>query len=886
MKLNPNLNKKKTYSIIAMFLMIAMIIPIAALPNSAAHNPSVNYKVWVYAAAAPDVIGVGQEALITFWCGTVMPTASTDSRYGDRWIFYLDITSPSGVNQTLGPLTSDPVGGSYTLFTPTEEGNYTIVARMPAYTLTGLPSANGLPIASDNVNDTYGPATSDPVNLKAQRDPIAAWTETPLPNDYWTRPIYSANRDWYTLSANWLSGAQIILAPNTKYNMGPGPESSHILWSRPYFAGGLMDEDYGNIGYQTMHYGGISISSMIILNGKIIVSDRNTAHGNNGWWVIDLYSGKTMAQYNNTVMPSFASIYNYESPNQHGGFSYLWRTSGVTLPTGSITGSGMSTWECLDGYTFDTITKIANVSTGGTQVYGQDGSILYYNIPTSGGKQYLTIWNSSAIPSELLGATGTNYWQWRPQQYAVHDGRQAFSLNITLDGQGGRSLPVQGTIRWVREGIDVVGGTTGSNDGTTIVKGNFWALNLDPTKGAIGSLLWNETYTPPAAASTLVYAGSRPGMMYESMSVEDGVFIYRQDMTRQYWGFDLKTGQQLWESEPESQMQFYGLSSADCCAVYDHKFFSYGYGGQVTAYNITTGQVVWKYTAENQGFESPYGNYPVGIAAIADGKLYLTSSEHSPTQPLWRGSDLRCINATDGTEVWKILHWSAGMAAGTGVYIADGRVLSLDSYDNYLYCYGQGKSGTTVSAPQIDITLGNSVTLTGTVTDQTPSGKLNENYAVPSLTQAQGVGEDFSLKGTPAISEDSMQAWMEYLFKQQPKPTTATGVPVSLDAYDPNGNYIHIGDTTSDLTGVYGLDWTPQVPGTYQIIATFHGSTSYGASSAQTYMSVSNAVPTQSPYPVITLPPTETYILATGIAIIIAIAIGFAITIIVLRKRP
>ena len=883
MKLSKNLTKKKTYSIIALFLMLAMIIPIAALPNAAAHNPSVNYKVWVYSAAAPNVIGVNQQTLITFWCNQIMPTAAADSRYGDRWIFYLDITTPSGANQTLGPYTSDPVGGSYIMYTPTETGNYTIVARMPQYTLTGLPSADGKPIPNDNINDTYGPASSDPVTLTVQQEPIQEWTETPLPNDYWTRPIYSANRDWYTLSANWLSGAAINIAPNTKYNAGPGPESPHILWSRPYFAGGLMDVTYNDTGYETMHYGGLSISSMIILNGKILVSDRNTAHGNNGWWVIDLYSGKTMAQYNDTVMPSFASIYNYDSPNQHGGFSYLWRTSGVTLPAGSNTASG-SAWECLDGYTFDTITKIANVSTGGFQVYGHDGSILYYNIPTSGSKQFLTVWNSSAIPSELLGTTGTNYWQWRPQQYAVHDGRQAFSLNVTLDGQGGRSLPVQGSIKWVREGIDVVGGTNGNSTGDTDTAGNLWALNLDPNKGVVGALLWNITFTPPKASSILAF-GSRPGMMFESFSVDDGIFIFRQDLTRQYWGYSMDTGQQLWVTQPESQMQFYGLSTADDTAIYNHMFFSYGYGGEVNAYNITTGEKLWTYVAQSQGFESPYGNYPVGIAAIADGKLYLDSSEHSPTQPLWRGSDLRCVNATDGTEIWKILHWGAGMAAGTDIFIADGRLLSLDSYDNYLYCYGQGSSGTTVSAPQTDITLGNSVTLTGTVTDQTPSGKLNENYAVPSLTQAQGVGEDFVLKGTPAVSEGSMQAWMEYMFKQQAKPTNATGVPVSLDAYDPNGNYIHIGDTTSDITGAYGFDWTPQIPGTYQIIATFHGSTSYGASSAQTYMSVSNAAPTTSPYPEITLPPTETYVLAAAIAIILVIVIGFAVTILVLRKR-
>ncbi len=134
---------------------------------------------------------------------------------------------------------------------------------------------------------------------------------------------------------------------------------------------------------------------------------------------------------------------------------------------------------------------------------------------------------------------------------AVHDGRQAFSLNVTLDGQGGRSLPVQGTIKWVREGIDVVGGTT-----ETARKhrhaGNLWALNLDPNKGVVGSLLWNITFTPPKASSILAVR-SRPGMMYETMSVNDGVFIFRQDLTRQYWGFNMKTGQQLWVTQPETK---------------------------------------------------------------------------------------------------------------------------------------------------------------------------------------------------------------------------------------------------------------------------------------------------------------------------------------------
>ncbi len=188
-----------------------------------------------------------------------------------------------------------------------------------------------------------------------------------------------------------------------------------------------------------------------------------------------------------------------------------------------------------------------------------------------------------------------------------------------------------------------------------------------------------------------------------------------------------------------------------------------------------------------------------------------------------------------------------------------------------IYCYGKGPSATTVSAPQLNPALGSSVTLTGTVTDQSPYGRRDING-----------GMAYALKGTPAIADSSMDAWMEYIYHQRPMPTDATGVSVSLDTIDPNGNFVHIGDTTSDMYGNFGFSYTPDVPGTYQIIASFAGSNSYGPSSQSTYLTVGEAAATASPYPVTTLPPTETYVLGIGIAIIIAIAIS---TLLILRKR-
>ena len=95
-----------------------------------------------------------------------------------------------------------------------------------------------------------------------------------------------------------------------------------------------------------------------------------------------------------------------------------------------------------------------------------------------------------------------------------------------------------------------------------------------------------------------------------------------------------------------------------------------------------------------------------------------------------------------------------------------------------------------VSAPQTAITKGGSVVLTGTVLDMSP--------AQPS---------------TPCVSKDSMGPWMEYIHLQHPIPANTTGVPVSLDAVDPNNNYIHIGDVTTDMTGTFGFVWTPRFQG-------------------------------------------------------------------------
>jgi hypothetical protein len=337
----------------------------------------------------------------------------------------------------------------------------------------------------------------------------------------------------------------------------------------------------------------------------------------------------------------------------------------------------------------------------------------------------------------------------------------------------------------------------------------------------------------------------------EAYDADSGIFVISCKETMQKWGYDIETGNLVWgPSEAEGDYNVYGQSND----VAYGKILGDGYAGHLYCYDITTGERLWDYEAEGIGYESPYGNYPLSIGAIADEKVYVYSSEHSPTTPLWRGSYLRCIDVNSGEELWKVLNFVSGMA------LADGRIVAGDWYDQMMYCYGKGPSATTVEAPDLAVPFGEAFMIKGTVTDQSPASP-----------------------GTAAIADEYMDEWTEYLHKGQPKPAHAVGVSVKLTCYDPNGNYQDIGTTTVDQMGNFGLSWMPPVPGDYWLMAEFEGTESYGSSSASTYFTV-GAEPEATPPPATPPPPppTETYIAGSTVAIIAAIVV---LAILLLRKR-
>jgi hypothetical protein len=127
---------------------------------------------------------------------------------------------------------------------------------------------------------------------------------------------------------------------------------------------------------------------------------------------------------------------------------------------------------------------------------------------------------------------------------------------------------------------------------------------------------------------------------------------------------------------------------------------------------------------------------------------------------------------------------------------------------------------------------------------------------------------------------------MKYVYQQFERPVDATGVEVVVEVLDPNNNFYEVGRATSDLSGMYSLAFTPEVPGKYTVISSFEGSAGYYGSFAETAVNVEEA-PATTPEPT---PPSSTstadlYLVPGIVGIIVAIAVVGAVIVLMLRKR-
>jgi hypothetical protein len=178
----------------------------------------------------------------------------------------------------------------------------------------------------------------------------------------------------------------------------------------------------------------------------------------------------------------------------------------------------------------------------------------------------------------------------------------------------------------------------------------------------------------------------------------------------------------------------------------------------------------------------------------------------------------------------------------------------------------------TVNAPSVGVTTATAVTISGSI------------YDLSSGAAQEAVKARFP-NGLPAVSDDSMTPWMEYVYMQQEKPTNTTGVPIVVSVVDSNGNHRTVGTTTSDASGKWALTWTPDIEGDYKIIANFAGSESYYGSSDEAFFTAATPASTSTAAPAFNAEPIQSYVIGVGVAIIVVIAIVGALILLTLRKK-
>jgi hypothetical protein len=887
---------------ISILLIVSMAASILLLPNTAAHTPPwTDMPTFAHIYATIDPIGVGQrEPVYTF----VTPTypdelVSNDYRFHN---YKLVITAPDGTQSTQTVETVwDTTSNQIFYFTPDQVGIYNLTFIFPGQKVNDYSHSP----TSAYINDTFIASTAT-TTLTVQQDQIEPLPMSPLPAEFWTRPIFGENSMWWSISSNWLGtgmpGYGGSNGPNQR-QFAPdavGSQTAHIMWTKIEgqvggVVGGLHSTDPGDTYFEGTAYSQRYVNP-IIVNGRIYYKEPLSLTGTAGPLVcVDLVTGETIWSRTDLPAMSFAYIQDMDTPDYHG-------TRPAYLCTSNFA-------NVFDAYTGNTVFNVSSVPTG-TTVIGPTGEqiryILYNNGTTSNPDYYLCSWNSSrfwspavmgalnlqntqttitttnvtttqyvnGVAQTIITPTNTSTTFVNASRSSMYDWLNPTTQNQSIswrNNQGGSPSvlgAIYGDILLCRNGSTPSLGYSAS----TPTYYTYFGVNLNASKGTVGSVLWwNNVNWPAGNITTVSYAGLD----------ESGYFCESYRQTQQFVFFNLRTGAFIKISDPQPALDYYGSNGPGSLSnvIAYGRCYSSAYSGVLYCYDMSTGNVLWTYgngntpgNHTNSGFQVP-GPYPTFINAIGNGVVYTITSEHTFETPIYKGALNRAINATDGTEIWT-LPSATGEFSGPSLAIADGYTNFFNSYDHQVYTLGRGPSATTVQAGPKSSTLGGNVIIEGTVTDVSSGTKQTEQAA--RFTQ-----------GVPVAADSVMADWMSYVYQQQPLPSTFKGVEVGISVVDANGNYRNIGTATTDSKGNFNLVWKPDIPGTYQVIAAFGGTNGYWPSYQETVFNVIDAPATATPAPTAAPSMADQYFLPMSTAIIVAIVvIGALLALLMLRKRP
>jgi hypothetical protein len=865
MQVQKNHVKKRAYTAITILLLLAMIIPLASLPISTAHTPAWQIPTYAYLETPINPVGVGQTAYVYMWLDKTISGALMASNNVRFHNFKLTITAPDGsVSTKTWDIVQDTTSSQSYIFSPDQVGTYNFTFDFPGqvYTYNTVNTPGLAATSAVYENDTYLASSATCTLTVTQEPTTSASGGIPMPIEYWTRPIFGENDQWWSITSNWLgnSGSANQGYGNVYQGDAIGSQTSHIMWTKSIQDGGVVGGDQFEIQGVTYFEGTAynnRYTNPIILAGKIYYTEPVSFAGVTAGDTVcvDLRTGQEYWRRSDVPALTFGLVWDVQTPNQHG-----------TYPPILVSRTG-TTWRAYDAYTGNFLFNATNVPTGTTEV-GANGEYLVYSIVNYG---------TSAKPDyHLLRWNSTKLWTFgnSPSIATTVDAstkdRYDFNVSIPFTGSTTPSVLIA---NWTDSAICRSGAYP--SIGGTSYSWTYLALNLNQNSGTIGSVIWTNTVNAPSGNQSITYSGT---------DYSARVFVEKYKETMQYKGYSMDTGKELWTTDGKQDALNYYASGYNAGGNQNGASYAYGklyvsgMSGILYCYSLTDGKLLWTFGNGGEG-NSTYsgqqvpGYYPITLYAIGNGIVYTTVSEHTIETPPYKGAMNLAINATDGSLVWQVRAMSQESGSPFTGAMADGYNTFLNGYTNQIYVLGRGSSKTTVEGPTLSVTYGSSVVIQGTVTDTSSGTTQTEQTArFPD--------------GVPVASDASMTEWMAYVYQQAAKPTDFAGVPVTINIVDSNGNYRTIGTATSDATGRYKLIWTPDIEGDYSVYVSFAGTNAYWGSTASTVFNVDPAPATATPQPTQAPSMADLYFLPMSVALFVTMIVIGLLVIVVLRKRP
>ncbi|MDH5771468.1 MAG: hypothetical protein OEZ25_09315, partial [Candidatus Bathyarchaeota archaeon] len=341
-----NLRNKTKTSAIALVLLMASVMLIANVPVQAQDEytnmqeggsiplppgvtPDVEVDTFAGLSFRPDPVGLDQVFLVNIW---IIP-ATHASRYLTG--FKVTITKTDGTQDVI---TMDSYIGDATAwfeYVADQVGTWKLKFEFPG---GYFPAGNytvpaeaflGAQVVSFTQSCYYKPSSSPELELVVQTEPVLSWPPSPLPTDYWTEPVSSDHREWWSILGDypWYGPASggpewealwDKLYPNTNkywsssYKFTPwiqGPNTAHIVWERQDAIGGLIGGDFGQLSVPLAIIG-VSNYPRIIYAGRCYQTLTKAVDGEwaGVWQCYDLRTGEVYWEHPTPITVSWSAL--------------------------------------------------------------------------------------------------------------------------------------------------------------------------------------------------------------------------------------------------------------------------------------------------------------------------------------------------------------------------------------------------------------------------------------------------------------------------------------------------------------------------------------------------------------------------------------------------